>query len=174
MLGFVSKTWTNRACPLLFYSVLVSNSVFTALSTVFYSINSPDNSPFSHPVLPFLGLHYWPFQLSMKVSLSPDIILCGWLGLKHKLTNKLQLCPGTPRTDRSSSPETVDSISSVLSEAATLHQWQRVVICISDSESWFASMTASRDPNDRRRVGLRRCFLFGFLCFFLFFFGGVS
>ena len=25
--------------------------------------------------------------LFMKVSLSPDIILCGWLGLKHKLTN---------------------------------------------------------------------------------------
>ena len=25
--------------------------------------------------------------LFMKVSLSPDIILCGWLGLKHQLTN---------------------------------------------------------------------------------------
>ena len=39
-----------------FYSVLVSVSVFMALSTVFQSINSPYNSPFSH---------------------SPNVILCG-------------------------------------------------------------------------------------------------
>ena len=41
-------TETNRACPLLFlkfYFVLVSVSVFTSLSTVFHSINSPHNSP---------------------------------------------------------------------------------------------------------------------------------
>ena len=25
--------------------------------------------------------------LFLKVSLGPDIILCGWLGLKHQLTN---------------------------------------------------------------------------------------
>ena len=25
--------------------------------------------------------------LFMKFSLSPDVILCGWLGLKHRLTN---------------------------------------------------------------------------------------
>ena len=36
-----------------FYSVLVSISVFLALSTVFYSINPPDHSPLSHSVLPF-------------------------------------------------------------------------------------------------------------------------
>ena len=34
-----------------FYSVLVSLSVFMALSTVFHSISSPDNSPLSHSVL---------------------------------------------------------------------------------------------------------------------------
>ena len=39
-----------------FYSVLVSISVFVALSTVFRSINSPDNSPFSHSVLLVLPL----------------------------------------------------------------------------------------------------------------------
>ena len=33
------------------YSVLVSVSVFMALSIVFHSINSPDNSPLSHSVL---------------------------------------------------------------------------------------------------------------------------
>ena len=37
---------------LFFYSVLVSVSVFVALSVVFHSINSPNNSPFSHSVLP--------------------------------------------------------------------------------------------------------------------------
>ena len=41
-----------------FYSVLVSVSVFMALSTVFDSINSPDNSPFSHSVLLILSLPY--------------------------------------------------------------------------------------------------------------------
>ena len=44
-----------------FYSVLVSVSVFRAFSTVFRSINSPDNSPFSHSVLPGLSLPYWSF-----------------------------------------------------------------------------------------------------------------
>ena len=34
-----------------FYSILLSVSVFRALSTVFNSTNSPDNSPLSHPVL---------------------------------------------------------------------------------------------------------------------------
>ena len=40
--------------PTLFflYSVLVSISVSMALLTVFHSINSPDNSPLSHSVLP--------------------------------------------------------------------------------------------------------------------------
>ena len=33
------------------YSVLVSVSAFMALSPVFYSMNSPDNSPLSHSVL---------------------------------------------------------------------------------------------------------------------------
>ena len=139
-----------------FYSLLASMFVFMTLSTVFQSINSPDNSPLSHSLLPVLFLlptgspsrggdvavyakdinqptlptpffscscvyfcHHGPFncisfyeffrQLSifslccsgllsallvlstiylfMKVSLSPDIILCGWLGLKHQLTN---------------------------------------------------------------------------------------
>ena len=49
--------------PFFFYSVLVSMTVFMALSTVFHSINSPDNSPLSHPVLPVLFLFYWSFQL---------------------------------------------------------------------------------------------------------------
>ena len=46
-----------------FYSVLVSISVFMALSTVFHSTNPPDNSPLSHSVLPVLFLSYWSFEL---------------------------------------------------------------------------------------------------------------
>ena len=38
-----------------------------ALSTVFYSINSPDNSPFSHSVLPVSSLPYWSFQLYVSL-----------------------------------------------------------------------------------------------------------
>ena len=48
--------------PTLFYSVLVPISVFIALSTVLHSLNSPDNSPLSHSVLPVLFLPYFPFN----------------------------------------------------------------------------------------------------------------
>ena len=52
--------------PIFFYfldSVPVSISVFMALSTVFLSINAPNNSPLSHSVLPVLFLFNWSFQL---------------------------------------------------------------------------------------------------------------
>ena len=49
--------------PTPFYSVFVSVSVFMALSAVFHSINSPENSLLSHSVLPGLFLLYWSFQL---------------------------------------------------------------------------------------------------------------
>ena len=48
--------------PTPFYPVLVSITVFMALSTVFHSINSPDNSPLSHSVPPVLILPYLSFQ----------------------------------------------------------------------------------------------------------------
>ena len=63
-----------------FYSVLVSVSVFMALSTVFHSINSPDNSPLSHSVLPGLisaFLVHSAIYLFMKAFFSPDMTLCG-------------------------------------------------------------------------------------------------
>ena len=68
--------------PTLFlHSVFVSISVFMTLSTVFHSINSSDNSPLSHSVLPVL-FHFALLVLSTmylftKVCFSPDIILCG-------------------------------------------------------------------------------------------------
>ena len=55
--------------PTPFYSVVVSISVFMALSTVSHSMNSPDNSPLSHSVLPVLILPHWSFQLSPYESL---------------------------------------------------------------------------------------------------------
>ena len=53
--------------PTPFCSVLVSISVFMALSTVFHSIISPDNSLFSHSVLPVLSLSSWSFQLYVSL-----------------------------------------------------------------------------------------------------------
>ena len=47
------------------YSVLVYVSIFTALSAVFHSMNSPDNSLLSHSVLLVLFLPYWFFQLNI-------------------------------------------------------------------------------------------------------------
>ena len=78
--------------PTPFHSVLVCISVFMTLSTVFQPINSPDKSPVSRSVLPVLFLPNWSFQLQylfLKVSFSPNVILCGWLGLKHQLTKSL-------------------------------------------------------------------------------------
>ena len=50
--GYVDINQPRVLTP--FYSVLESISVFMALSTVFHSINSPDNSPLSDSVLPVL------------------------------------------------------------------------------------------------------------------------
>ena len=50
-----------------FYSVFVSVSVFMDLSTVFHSVNSLNNSPFSDSVLPVLFLLYWSFQLDISL-----------------------------------------------------------------------------------------------------------
>ena len=71
--------------PTPFYSVSVSFSVFMALLTVFYSMNFPDNSPLSHSALSVYFYLIGPFNYIslMKVSLSPDVILWGSLGLKH-------------------------------------------------------------------------------------------
>ena len=64
--------------PTPFDSVLVSISVFMALSTVFHSINSPDNR-FLTLFFQFISALcvFSTVYLFMKVSFSPDIILCG-------------------------------------------------------------------------------------------------
>ena len=60
--------------PTPFYSALVSVSVFMALSPVFHSINSSDNSPLSHSVLPDLFLTYWSFQLYISLLKYPSAL----------------------------------------------------------------------------------------------------
>ena len=50
------KDISQPSLPTPFYSVLVSVSLFMAISTVFHSINSSDNSPFSQSVLSVLSL----------------------------------------------------------------------------------------------------------------------
>ena len=50
-----------------FDAVLVSVSVFMALSTVFHSMNSADNFPLSHSVLPVSFLPYESFQLHISL-----------------------------------------------------------------------------------------------------------
>ena len=65
--------------PTPFHSVLVSVSVFMALSTVFHSTNSPDNSLLFQSVLLVYSalLVLSNVYLCMKVFFSPAIILCG-------------------------------------------------------------------------------------------------
>ena len=62
-----------------FYSVLVPISVFLALSTVFHSINYPENSASSLFSSGFISalLVLLSKYLFRRVSFSPDIILCG-------------------------------------------------------------------------------------------------
>ena len=77
--------------PTPFYSVLVSVSDIMALSTVFHSIKSPNNSPLSHSVhlVLFCLIGLLNYISLYESFLSHDVILCGWLGLKHHLTNYL-------------------------------------------------------------------------------------
>ena len=65
------KDINEPALPTPFYSVLVSISVFMALSTVFYSINSSDSSPFSHSVLPVLALPFNNMYIFYESLLQP-------------------------------------------------------------------------------------------------------
>ena len=66
--------------PTVFYSVLVSVSVFLALSTVFHSINSPDNSVLSHSVLLVLFCLIGPFNfIPLYESLPQPLYNPSWL-----------------------------------------------------------------------------------------------
>ena len=57
----------QSSLPTPFYSVLMSISVFMALSNVFHSINSLHESSLSHSILPVLSLPYGSFQLYISL-----------------------------------------------------------------------------------------------------------
>ena len=69
------KDINQSSLPTPFYSVLVSISVFMALSTVFHSINSPDSSLLSNSILPILMLPYWFCQLYISLWTSPSALI---------------------------------------------------------------------------------------------------
>ena len=92
MLHFMPLTISYLSFPTPFCSVLVSFSVFLALSTVFHSMNPLNSSLLSYSVLPMLFVHCWSFQLYIYLyeSLSSRNIICsGWLGSKHWLTTNM-------------------------------------------------------------------------------------
>ena len=62
-------------CLFFFLFCSCVSSVFMALSTVFHSINSPNNSPLSHSVLPVLLLSYWSFQLYICLWKPPSALI---------------------------------------------------------------------------------------------------
>ena len=81
----------HRACPLLFV-------LFLCLFVSLWPFPLYCIPWILQTTLCFLTLFFWSLSalvvlstvyLFMKVSLSPDIILCGWLGLGHQLTNQL-------------------------------------------------------------------------------------
>ena len=74
MLCYVKDTNQPRL-PTPFYSVLVPVSVFMALSTLFHSINSPNNSSLSHSILLVLILLCWSFQLYISLWKSPSALM---------------------------------------------------------------------------------------------------
>ena len=61
--------------PTCFYSLRVPISVFIALSTVFHSINSPDNCLLPQRVLLALFLPYWSFELHISLWESPSALI---------------------------------------------------------------------------------------------------
>ena len=66
MLRFMTNI-NQPSVPTPFSSVLVSISVFMALSTVFHSIYSPEKSLFSHSILLVLSLPHRSFQLYVSL-----------------------------------------------------------------------------------------------------------
>ena len=75
MLLLLSFDINQLILPTPFYFALVSVSVFMAFSAVFYSINSPNNSPLFHSVLPVLFLPYWSFQPYITLGKSPSALI---------------------------------------------------------------------------------------------------
>ena len=88
MLRFMFLTYTNRACPPLFILIFC---LFLSLWPFPLYFTPWILSTTLHFLTLFFRSYFClvgPFNYIslMKVSFSPNIILCGWLGLKHQLT----------------------------------------------------------------------------------------
>ena len=97
MLRFIYVLDINQpSLPTPFYSVLVSVlCLYGPFNRILFHKFSRQLSAFSlcSSSLVSALLVLSTVYLFVKVSFSPDIILCGWLGLKHQVSNKLTL-PG--------------------------------------------------------------------------------
>ena len=80
-----------------FFILFVCLYLSMALSIVYNSINSPNNSPLSHSVLPVLFLSYWSFQLYISFLMSLSALIWSFLltGLKAP-TNSRSDCSCRP------------------------------------------------------------------------------
>ena len=94
MLPFMSFDVNQQSLPTPFYSAL---SVYFCLCDPYSCASSHGLSwqlstfSLSSSGLISASLVLSTIYLFMKVSLIPDITLCGWLGLKHQFTNKCSL-----------------------------------------------------------------------------------
>ena len=75
MLRFIFDINQPSLSAPFFSAVIVSVSVFMALSTVLRPINSPDNSLLSYSVRLVLFLPYWSFQLYVALWKSPSALI---------------------------------------------------------------------------------------------------
>ena len=94
MLRFMFLTYTNRACPLLFIrSIFVSFCLYCPFTCISFHKFSQQLSAFSLCSSGLISalLVLSTIYLFLEVSFSPGKILCGWLGLKHQLTNRLNI-----------------------------------------------------------------------------------
>ena len=90
MLRFMFLTWTNRAGPLLFilfFCLFLSSWPFNCISFHKFSRQLSAFSLYSSGLISALLVLSTMCLFFRKVSRSPDIILCGWPGLKHQLTD---------------------------------------------------------------------------------------
>ena len=89
MLRFMSVTKANRACPLLLFCSCVCFCLYGPFNYISFHKFSKQLIAFSPCSSGFISalLVLSTIYLFMRVSLSPDIIFCGWRGLKRQLTN---------------------------------------------------------------------------------------
>ena len=75
-LWFTSSDINEPSSPTSsFFILILCLFLFSRPFQLLHSINSPDNSLFSHSVLPVLSLPYWSFQLYISLWKSPSALM---------------------------------------------------------------------------------------------------